>query len=289
MNPISFFNSQLRVDLPYPNKDISGQTVIVTGANTGIGLEAARHFTRLNAKKVILGVRSVEKGEAAREIIEQSTEKRNVIEGWPLDLSSYASVKTFGQRMQSLDRLDALVENAGLFTPDWAMAEEDETTITVNVVSTFLLAVLALPKLRETAVTFGITPRLSVTGSDLYGLAKFPEKKSQHIFQSLNDKSKSKMADRYATSKLLDLYAMRELAAQTTASEKTPVVINIINPGLCHSELVRHIKGPRAKLMKLVDVALARTAEQGSRMHFLSAQSGMESHGKWMSDGRVSE
>ena len=51
--------------LPYPTESFEGQTIIVTGANTGLGLEAARHFTRLNAAKVILGCRSVSKGEEA--------------------------------------------------------------------------------------------------------------------------------------------------------------------------------------------------------------------------------
>lgn len=61
------------VALPYPAKSYSVQTVIVTGANVGLGLEAARHFARLDAQKVIVAVRSRGKREAAAKSIHEST------------------------------------------------------------------------------------------------------------------------------------------------------------------------------------------------------------------------
>ncbi len=71
----TFLRSQLFVTLPYPNSDLSGQVIVVTGSNTGLGFEAARHFLRLNAAKVILAVRSIAKGEiAAKELL--ATTKR---------------------------------------------------------------------------------------------------------------------------------------------------------------------------------------------------------------------
>jgi hypothetical protein len=54
------------VTLPYPTKDFTGQTIIVTGANTGLEFEAAKHFIRLHASKAILAVRSLEKGRVAK-------------------------------------------------------------------------------------------------------------------------------------------------------------------------------------------------------------------------------
>lgn len=57
----------------------------------GLGLEAARHFTRLNAERVILGVRNLEKGEAAKNSIEESTNRKGAVEVWQLDLTSYES------------------------------------------------------------------------------------------------------------------------------------------------------------------------------------------------------
>ena len=191
-----FLRSQLFPFLPYPKDDLTGQTIIVTGANVGLGLEAARHFTRLRAAKVILGVRSLDKGEKARQSIEESTQRRGAVEVWQLDLSSFESVKQFAARVDKLDRLDAIVENAGVATRTYTRTEDNESTITTNVVSTFLLALLVLPKLRETAIKFNVTPRLSVVTSAVHEWTDLPERKNTGIFETLNDKERADMAGR---------------------------------------------------------------------------------------------
>ena len=116
--------------LPYPDTQHTGQTVIVTGSNVGLGLEAARHFTRLNAEKVILAVRSLEKGENAKKSIEETTGRAGVLEVWQLDLSSYESVKEFVKKAEGLKRLDAIVENAGISRDYYSKMEDNESTIT---------------------------------------------------------------------------------------------------------------------------------------------------------------
>lgn len=196
---LEFFYSQLFVTPPDPVADLTGQVIIVTGSNVGLGLEAARHLVRLKAGKVILAVRNVEKGETARRSIEQSTQRTGVVEVWPLDLSSYASVEKFAERAKALPRLDVLLENAGIATDDFMLCEDNESTITVNVVSTFLLALLLLPKLRETAVTFSVLPRLVIVSSDVHQLTNLPEKKNPSIFEALNNKEKARMWDRYVS------------------------------------------------------------------------------------------
>lgn len=108
--------SQFFVTPKYPATDCTGKTIIVTGANVGLGKEAARHFARLNAEKVIIACRSTEKGEAAKRDIEASTKRSGAIEVWQLDLQSYDSVKAFAKRAEGLKRLDAIVENAGICT-----------------------------------------------------------------------------------------------------------------------------------------------------------------------------
>lgn len=125
--------SQWLVNIPIPTKSFEGQTVIVTGANVGLGFEAAKHFTKLGASRVIIACRSLEKGEDAKKKIEESTKRNGALEVWQLDLSSYDSVKEFAARASKLDRLDVLLENAGVQTSDFKLVEEDETTITVNV------------------------------------------------------------------------------------------------------------------------------------------------------------
>ena len=168
-----------------------------------MGLEAARHFTRLNAEKVILGVRSVEKGEAAKESIEGSTKRPGVVEVWQLDLSSYESTRQFANRAAGLSRLDALVENAGVAKATWSLAEDNETTITVNVVNTVFLALLLLPKLRDTASRFNVLPRLTFVNSELHFLSLCSERKYPKILEATADRNRSVMIDRCATLSIL--------------------------------------------------------------------------------------
>jgi retinol dehydrogenase-12 len=144
---------------PPPTKSYHGQTVIVTGANGGLGLETARHPVALGAQKVILAVRSLDKGKAAKASIVESTDRADaasVIEVWQLDLSNYDSVIRFSERAKTLPRVDVIIENAAIVTLTFRMAGGDESTITTNVISTFLLALLMLPKLWETATRYGV-------------------------------------------------------------------------------------------------------------------------------------
>ena len=144
----------------------SGGTYIVTGANTGLGLEAAKHLVNLGAAKVVMGVRNVPAGETAKAEIEAATGKSNVAEVWALDLSSYASVKAFAKKaIAELDRIDAVIENAGVAMAQRVLAEGHIVPLTVNVYSTFLLGVMLLPKMSEGAQKFGILAHLVIITS----------------------------------------------------------------------------------------------------------------------------
>jgi retinol dehydrogenase 12 len=293
----NFLWSQLITRLPYPETSFNDQVIIVTGSNVGLGFEAARHFARLNAAKVILAVRSVDKGNAAKQAIEESTGRaNNVVEVWPLDLSSYESVKAFAHKAASLPRLDILVENAGISTTEYARAEDNESTITVNVIATYLLALLLLPKLRETGQHYNNTPRaphLVIVSSEVHHFTSFPEKSAARgaILTTLNDQATANMPDRYNVSKLLEVFFTRELAARspppssTSTGKRGGVVINFLNPGLCHSELARNL-GWGLWLMKAL---LARTTEAGSRTLVHAAAAGEPSHGQYLSSCQVGE
>ena len=138
----------------------------MTGANTGLGFEAVKHLVAFGAAKVILGVRNVSAGETAKKEIGAATRISNVAKVWALDLASYDSVKAFAKRAdRELDRIDALIENAGVATYQRVMAEGHLVDVTVNVLSTFLLGVLLLPKMSESAQRFGILPHLVVVTS----------------------------------------------------------------------------------------------------------------------------
>ena len=140
----------------------------------------------------------MEKGEAARKRIEESTKRTSVVEVWQLELESYESVKAFAEKARGLDRLDVLVENAGLALEKFRIAGEDEATVTVNVTSTFLLALLLLPKMQETSVKHNTKPRLSVVTSDLHFVVPFNERKADNIFDELNRDKTTDMFQRSA-------------------------------------------------------------------------------------------
>jgi NAD(P)-dependent dehydrogenase (short-subunit alcohol dehydrogenase family) len=189
-----FFYSQLFVTPRYPQHSFNDQTVIVTGSNAGLGLEAARHFYRLNCTRIVLAVRTTSKGQAAKEDIVKSVKHRtdaDAIEIWPLDLSSTASTLAFTERVKiELPRVDVLVENAGINSKIWTQSEGFEQAVQVNVLNTFLLALSLLPKLNETKTNFPDSqPHLVIISSEAHRLTKIPEINAPDLYAKLNDET----------------------------------------------------------------------------------------------------
>ncbi|KAI0146699.1 hypothetical protein BJ166DRAFT_69644 [Pestalotiopsis sp. NC0098] len=283
-----FIGAQLFTNAPKPTTSFAGQTVIITGSNTGLGYEAAKHILELGCAKLIMAVRSVEKGEAARRTLLEATRARpDVVEVWPLDLASYDSVVAFAARAgRELRRLDVLLENAGVASVEWNTVMDNERMVTVNVVSTFLLAFLLLPQLKATAERFEVHTHLTVVTSDTHYLVDFEEAGAPGgIFDRLNDREASlkSMDDRYPTTKLMQVFVVRELAALLPL-ESNSVIINCTNPGLCHSELSRELDSLQFRVLKFL---LARSAEQGSRNLVAGACGGPDTHGQYLDVGRV--
>ncbi|KAI5235713.1 NAD(P)-binding protein [Aureobasidium subglaciale] len=285
---LRFFYSQFFVTPTYPEQSCNGQVFVVTGANVGLGLEASRHLVRLGADKVILACRNAEKGEAAVKDIEQSTKRTGVAEVWSLDLSSFESVKEFAKKVDTLPRIDAIIENAGISTEKFQLFEGMESTVTVNVISTFLLALLVLPALKRSSQKHNIQPRLTIVASEVHHWTDIPERKkiseSDSILDALASPDLSQMGIRYPVSKLLDVLATRALVEKTSSSY--PVTINTMNPGFCYSELSREMDGIAFQIMLKI---LARTTEVGSRTLVAAALASHDTHGQYMSDCKVEE
>lgn len=278
---MGFLYSQFCVRPPYPEQSFADQTVLITGANIGLGLEATRHVLRLGASRVILGVRNVSAGEAAKKEVEASTGRSGVCEVWEVDLASYKSVLAFGDRISQIPRLDAAILNAAVATQVYQKAEGLERSITVNVVSTLLLSLFVLPLLQETGKKVpGSQPRLSFVVSEVHAWVNLPEWTADNILQTLSDESKANMHERYPVSKLLEVLLVQELAGRVRGSE---VIINMINPGLCHSALGRD----QGWVFQVFKFFVARTTEIGSRTLVAGATAGLESHGAYMTDGHV--
>ena len=166
-----FFKSQFAT-LPAQTQRLDGQTFVVTGANTGLGYQAALSFVRQGAARVVLACRSQARGDAAVEAIAKATARRGVAETWPLDLADFDSIKAFAKRAEGLDRIDAVVENAGVSPtkPDVA-AGGTEVTAQVNVYGTLLLLGLLLPKLRAVAKQHRTAPVVTIVSSEMHHVA----------------------------------------------------------------------------------------------------------------------
>ncbi|RTE74124.1 hypothetical protein BHE90_011445 [Fusarium euwallaceae] len=257
--------------------------VIVTGSNTGLGLEATRHFVRLNASKVILACRNVDKGEAAKKDIEESTRRHDVAQVWQLDLCSYESVKSFVQQADNtLERLDILVNNAGMTFDAWDLAENHEMTLTVNVISPLLLSISLLPLLRASGRKFNMTPRVVFVSSEGAFMTKFPERTAENIFKTLD--TNHNLFERYNTAKLLQLIIIQKLAKAYDSSAKGHVLINALAPGLCNTAFYKRSSSTMANfLLRVLFWPFWRDAEMGSRTIMAAAFADEDTHGKWMS------
>ncbi|KAM3072531.1 hypothetical protein ACMFMG_009327 [Clarireedia jacksonii] len=282
--PARILNSRFLVTVPQPSTSLQGKTVIITGANAGLGFEAAKQYLSLDASKVILGCRSLEKANAAKLLLEGSSHcGPDVIETWEVDLSSYQSVIRFCEKAKQLPRIDVLLLNAGIMTTEFRMVEDNESTLTVNVVSTCLMGFLLLPKMKETAERFGTTPHLTAVSSDLHVVANFAERKSDNIFEVMNEKEKAHMADRYNVSKLMLILIVRHFVLLKGLDY--PVVLNTVNPGFCYSDLAKENQSRPA--FKVFQSVMARSGEEGARNMVVATEIGRESHGKYISDGVI--
>lgn len=161
-----FFTTQVT-----PTRDLKGRTCVITGSNVGLGYETIILLTRLNPAKLIMACRDLEKGEKAKLKILELTGFKGILEVWQIEMGSFESVKALGRKLNELERLDVLIENAGIYTTGWKVTGDGfESELQINALSTGLLALLALPILESTAKNplpdqESFTPHLTLVGS----------------------------------------------------------------------------------------------------------------------------
>jgi len=225
---------------------MKGKVCIVTGSNTGIGKETARGLARRGAH-VVLACRDVGKAEAARKDISAST-GQSAVEVLPLDLASQASIRSFAARFAaSHDRLDVLVNNAGVWTTTRSTTKDGiETAFGVNHVGTALLTQELLPLLRRSAPA-----RIVVLSSALHyrGVMDWDDPQFE--------RRKFSPIQAYNQSKLANVLFTKALARRLAG---TGVTVNAVHPGLVMTELFRAYPRLLVKLMSL----FMKTPEQGA-------------------------
>ena len=247
----------------------------------------------LGLSKLILACRDPKKGEAAKaEILAGVPNANTEIEVWDVDLDHYASVLEFTDRVRrSLSRLDGFIANAGLELERFEKSEDCERTLTVNVISTMLMAYAIIPKLQETSHRFKVQTNLSLVGSLIHMMAPFEQiqaaqqDKTGDVFASLSNPDSADMKSRYPVSKLMQTLCFVGMIEHTTQQGLEGVTINCINPGWCKTSL------SRAKEMALVErmsaTVFQRTSEQGSRTLVHGVVAGPETHGQYLSECQV--
>ncbi|CAI7649389.1 unnamed protein product [Penicillium glandicola] len=282
-----FFYAQLTVK-PAPVKGVSleGKTALVTGSNTGVGLETSRQLLDLGLSKLILAVRSDEKGQAAKKNLAAGRDlSGDAIEVWKLDQSDYDSVVAFAERTKSLPRLDIVVLNVGIANATRvfnAKTGHDEM-IQVNYLSTALLAILLLPVVKEKRAAQGGPSRITIVSSEVAAWTPFKEKKSFPLLAALDQKTKVDPLDRMMVSKLLGQFFLARLASVVPSSV---AIINATSPGSVHdSDFNReHDKTFSGAIAKVAMRRMANTATVGARMVTDAAVNhGEETHGEFLS------
>ncbi|KAL7787171.1 hypothetical protein V8C37DRAFT_390852 [Trichoderma ceciliae] len=289
---LQFFYRQLFGKTPpvaKENVNLSGKTAIVTGSNSGLGLETARQLLGLGLTRLILAVRSEPKGEAARK--ELLAEQKNGfvgIEVWNLDMSSYGSITQFADRATALDRLDIVILNAGLFQAKETFNQSTgyEECIQINYFSSILLMTLLLGALK--AKPGGHPGRLVLVSSDTAGWVKFNEQASRPILATFKKKAdRWDMQERYGTSKLLGQFYLTELAKEIPASV---VTINTVNPGFCYgTALTRDGDGTLVgSIVNGIRRVIGKSSAVGALSIVHAAVSfGEEVHGQYVEDGEI--
>ncbi|XP_053198001.1 retinol dehydrogenase 12, like [Scomber japonicus] len=231
------------------DQKLEDQTVVITGANTGIGKETAIDLAKRGAR-VIIACRDMEKAqEAVKEVISNSGNENVVC--MKLDLADIKSIREFAEAINKDEpKLNILINNAGVMVcPYGKTADGFEMQIGVNHMGHFLLTHLLIDLIKRSA------PARIVTVSSM-----------AHSWGSINledinsEKSYDKKAA-YSQSKLANVLFTRSLAKKL---EGTGVTTYSLHPGVVQTDLWRHLNGPQQFVMKMVS-PFTKTSVQGAQ------------------------
>ena len=232
--------------------DQSGRVVVVTGSNTGLGLDTARVLAECGAQ-VVLAVRNVDKGEAACEKIRQSVPDADV-STQVLDLGSLESVRTASAELRAAHpRIDLLINNAAVaFPPKTTTPDGFELQFATNHLGHFALTGLLLENM------------LGVDGARVVVVASLDHKLGGAIhFDDLQWEHRYSSALAYAQSKLANLMFCYEFHRRLVKSG-APLITLAAHPGYSHSELFRNMWKPVQVMMKFTDLFIGQDPAKGA-------------------------
>lgn len=211
---------------------LKGKTIIVTGGNSGLGLQSVKAYAEKGAL-VVLACRNYAKGEEARAEIMKTTPDAQIVV-MTLDLADFTSIRAFAERFnKEFDRLDILLNNAGIMMPPYQLTKDGlESQQGTNHFGHFALTGLLLDKLKATA------------GSRVVNVSSMAHKQGKMDFGNLlyeNGKGYSPLAA-YGRSKLENLLFTFGLQEYFTKN-KLDIKAVVAHPGVSDTNLFSSIGG----------------------------------------------
>jgi NAD(P)-dependent dehydrogenase (short-subunit alcohol dehydrogenase family) len=234
----------------------SGKVVLVTGATSGIGFEAALGFARKGAR-VLLGARNRDKARAAAERI-QAEVPDAALDVVAMDLASLASVRAASTALhERSERLDVLCNNAGVMALPYARTVDGfELQLGTNHLGHFALTGLLLDRL------------LGTTGSRVVTVSSFAHHPGRIDFDDLQSERSYDKWRAYAQSKLANLLFMRALDRRLRAAGASTISV-ACHPGYAATGLQSvgpELEGSRvaAAIYRFANAWIAQDARMGA-------------------------
>ncbi len=276
--------SQSRSPKSWTSRDIpdqQGRVAVITGANSGLGLESAKALARSGAL-VVMACRDPERGESARKIVQdEATAEAPRLQS--LDLSDLESIRrSADELLESLDRIDVLMNNAGVMAlPERRTAEGHEMQFGTNHLGHFALTARLLPLLTTSAGA-----RVVTTSSQMHRTGKMH-------WDDLDWTSGYRRWPAYGQSKLANLLFAMELDRRASAAG-VGLQSMAAHPGYASTGLQQ--TGPKmsgrnltARIVNLGNVLIAQSADMGALPQLFAATSPSAMSGRYYGPGGFGE
>lgn len=229
--------------------ELKGKTALITGGNSGIGLETAKDLARRGAR-VIIASRNVEKSEDAVKHIKETT-GNDKVEYRYLNLGKKDSIVKFTEDFnKEFDRLDILVNNAGCGFIKWKTTEDGiDLLMQVNYVGPFHLTYLLLEKL------------IASKPSRIVNVSSIAHRIAKLNIEDLKKCSSQYHVFRYSKTKLCDVLWTRSLAKKLPRG----VTANVLHPGLVKTNIFDFLPPFSKKILFLIIDFLYKTPVEGAQ------------------------
>ncbi len=246
--------------------------MVITGGNSGIGLATATELSRRGAD-VVLTARDPARGRAAADHVEAETHR--MVTPLVLDLSSFASIRTFADELAARGRTDVLINNAGAYVSSRRLtADGHEWTMGINHLGPFLLTCL----LASDPAT--LPYRIVNVASEMHRNTK-----RDPGFNELEPGGRYRGTQAYARSKLANILFTSELARRLDDTGSSTFAVH---PGVVATRIAQDGDSRLASLLWRAGSRWMRTPEEGAATSiYLATESGIEQYsGGYFSDER---